>query len=138
MFHLIVFPWGLSRLVTRGRPNVQDMRWNCCTKPTSTNIFGNLDKYIQKFRQIHFAIGTNKFCFSRLVTRGRPDVQDMRWNRSTKPTAKHKIQIQIQSKVDPMYKTWDGILGQNQPQHTNTDTNADANTVKRTPNMQES
>ena len=46
MFHLIVFPWGLSRLVTRGRPDVQDIR----TKPQHTNKNTDTNTYTVKGR----------------------------------------------------------------------------------------
>ena len=39
MFHLIVFPLGLSRFVTPGRSNVQDMRWNSTTTQNKFQVF---------------------------------------------------------------------------------------------------
>ena len=51
VFHLIVFPWGRARLVTPGRHNVQDMRWNSRTTPTSTFKYRNKDRNRYKYRK---------------------------------------------------------------------------------------
>ena len=82
VFHLIVFPWGRARLVTPGRHNVQDMRWNSRTTPTSTTY-----KYWCKY--------WNKYWFC-IQIQGDPMhiAQDMRWS-SRRGTPSLSIGLQL-------------------------------------------
>ena len=56
MFHLIVFPLGLSRFVTPGRSNVQDMKWNSTTTQNKFQVFWQENSHFRIITENKFLV----------------------------------------------------------------------------------